>query len=213
MENVISDDWFYYFLSTISQVLGCFLGLYGLFTVFKIQELKNDMIGLSKTIKKFMKNESNIETIVLTQEKILNLLSDSIKASNIFQIDGIIKSISDSRLKPRVDYYTKQYEFYKEFKNKAINTSIFAAITIIISLFFIIIGQMLPDFSNITPFNETHIVFSIIILVCSSICIFKFIKILKMSMAYINVDIPDDIKKFLQTIEVMQSSKKDVKNK
>jgi hypothetical protein len=42
---------FYYFYSAVPQVLGALLALFGVFVIFKVSDLKNQMIGICMTIK------------------------------------------------------------------------------------------------------------------------------------------------------------------
>ena len=202
------NDWYYYFFSTTSQVLGCILGLYGLFFIFKIQELKNEMLGLANNIKESLERFTDVEIKSLKQEKLINILNECIMQQNIKQSLGIITDITDKRLMPMVNHYRKLYYFHKSFRQITINTSIFAAIIIVLSLLFIIVGQFIPDFSTSTPYNEIHIIIAIIVFILSSICIFLFISILKKSMAYIKVDVPIRFKILRRIQDAIHSTEK-----
>jgi hypothetical protein len=185
------NDWYNYFFSTTAQVLGCFLGLYGLFAVFRIQEIKREMLGLANSVKAALLRRKEVKTLSTEQEKLADVLADCILRENVEQALGMITDINDSRFMPMVEHYRKLYYFFKCFKTKTINTSIFAAIIIVLSLFLLIIGQLIPDIFSRTSINELHILISVLILASTTICIFLFISILNESMTYIKVDVPE----------------------
>ena len=45
-----TNNSFYYFFSTVPQVLGAVLALFGVFVIFKIQTIQQDLLGLAKSI-------------------------------------------------------------------------------------------------------------------------------------------------------------------
>ena len=76
------DDSFFYFFSTVPQVLGAVIGLFGIFVLFKIQILKEEIIEVSKDLKNSIDISAAEETSNMRKDAHI-LLDRSIQIKNI----------------------------------------------------------------------------------------------------------------------------------
>ncbi len=102
--NIDFENSFLYFYSTIPQVLGALIALFGVFLLFKFQSLNNSIISFGKQISERLDNENFLNTI---EDRHLRLLKGNLKEGIIrqdietvaSQIAGINKILEDINFK------------------------------------------------------------------------------------------------------------------
>lgn len=94
---------FYYFFSATPQVLGGVLALFGVFVVFKIQELKAQLIGLLQTLHNLYERKPFYDIIDLDQP-IFDRIYQSLKIGNPLIPIKDVKSIKSKVLHLTADY-------------------------------------------------------------------------------------------------------------
>jgi hypothetical protein len=180
MDTYFSNS-FYYFFSAIPQVLGAILALFGVFSVFKVQSVKDQIIGIAKTISKNSRTtpiitgrytEGNQQR---TRTMSYSLIDEKIEKNDIKGLYELFKDKSPEGYGNYFQNITKHYEELKSFISQIQNASIFTGITILVTLATLPFG-----FVFLAQIWLLYILFFIII--CGiGYSLFLFIKILKMS--------------------------------
>jgi hypothetical protein len=134
------NDSFYYFFSATPQVLGGVLALFGVFVVFKIQMLKDQMIGIEKAITK------DPERIILrTQrddnQKLKQYILNATLSNDIERCKIHLNEIDYQYAFYYRDSFNSIYSSYKNLISNTINWSIITAAVIILCLMTIPFGE------------------------------------------------------------------------
>jgi hypothetical protein len=161
---------FYYFFSATPQVLGGILALFGVFVIFKIQSLRNELITIGKTM------ISNVENYSDQSDGILSI---QIKAHTTFAVNRNdlkgLKSAFDIFSNKNNYFYKEFYRVYSSYKSiirRTIYLSVFTAFIIFLCL-------------SVLPFGtfilcHAYLVYYLFFIVIDSIfiCLFGLIYIL-----------------------------------
>ena len=137
------ENSFYYFFSSVPQVLGAVLALFGVFVVFKIELLTKLLISIANDVAEILESFQRTEND-------FNGIYKAIDENNIKDLYTIIAALGDgyfcSELNPTTPFKTMGtynnnkvrfatlYFIYKNIIGKTINTSIFTAVIIIVCL-------------------------------------------------------------------------------
>jgi hypothetical protein len=166
------DNSFYYFFSAAPQVLAAILALFGVFVVFKIQSIKNQLIGIGQSIIDEVQSPINWRDIYLTKQMktdaFINALKKGIHGYDIKGLQLNINLIESGFYEGHKKKYKTLSEFLDSLRKNTIIWSIFTAAIIIICLtilsqgdyflshpplititFWIIIGLILACFSGL----------------------------------------------------------------
>jgi hypothetical protein len=152
------ENSFYYFFSAVPQVLGAILALFGVFVIFKIDLIKNQLLGVGKAlIEKISTIVSNskegITDIVFRPTKIeLDLMSNQIKALESYiekqDIEGLkeyIYHIDYDDYSILIDKYRNLFNFRKDLIKRTIRSVIYTSVVIILSLFSLTLGSFIEN--------------------------------------------------------------------
>jgi hypothetical protein len=184
-------DSFYYFFSAVPQVLAGILVLFGIFVVFKIHNIKSELLGIAIDIIKATENlESSPPhldqsifdgTIGLKTEMITDL-------NNYYKRNKIkgLKSIIDKMLSINYAFndatdlliktYSDTYNILHDIIKSTINVTVFSVILITICLAVLPFGEIILQHSTILYSLFTLIIASVII------CFYGLIHILLASL-------------------------------
>jgi hypothetical protein len=129
-------NYFYYFFSTVPQVLGAVLALFGVFVVFKVQTIQDDLLGLAKSILNRANNhylQSPLIKISFEESdfEFLRRLDELIQRHGIFSLKLLLTEI-----KPNPEFSSLIIAYFNNYKalTRLIRTTIiwssFTAFTI-----------------------------------------------------------------------------------
>ncbi len=184
-------DSFYYFFSTVPQVLAAILVLFGVLVVFKIHGLNSDLLGIATDIidaaEKLEVSPPHLDqsifdgTIGVTTEMITELNS-YYKRKNT---KGL-KSVVDKMLSIQYAFndstdlliksYADAYNFLQTLIKRTINFSVLSAIILILCIGILPLGEVILKHAAILDFLFVLIIAGIII------CLYFLIKILTTSL-------------------------------
>lgn len=161
---------FYYFFSAAPQVLGGILALFGVFVIFKIQGLKNQLIGISRPllniIDQIHAQEVSLEnrmTNVVTSTSIN--LKASILREDTYEIKAILDGVSITYSLFKDEFESLRLRFntiYNSFQilvRGTIKWSIFTATLIIFCLSTIPFGEFILNHLKVL-----YVIFGLVIL-------------------------------------------------
>jgi len=170
---------FYYFFSATPQVLGGILALFGVFVIFKIQNLKSQMIGIGQSIV----NEIPLDVrylISLSDKEhtntIIKDLEKSIQGHDIKNVRININRISNPYYGEYLNNFNGLYKFLHFLIKRTITWSIFTAGLIVLCLAVIPLGNYILNHSWFLYFS-----FGLVI-VCLVYCFYGLISILRRSL-------------------------------
>jgi len=173
---------FYYFFSATSQVLAAILALFGVFVVFKIQTIKNQLIGIGQSIADEVQSHIgwNTGNLFLTSkmraEAYITALKMAIHMQDIKELQYIINEIENDNYGVYQEKYNKLYDFLKSLIKSTIYWSIFTAIIIIFCL------TIIPLKNIVLSYNYCLYSSYSLVIVCLIFCFYKLISILKRSL-------------------------------
>lgn len=180
---------FYYFFSATSQVLGGILALFGVFVIFKIKTLKDELLGIGQSLydkadyavrQKYAKlSENQSSTGILDRIKL------SIDIKNIKELKEPINSIDNPECLALLNKlygnfliqrnrYNEIYQFHKKLILQTILWSIYTATVIIISL--IILSEGDYFLNHVCLLSYTFWTIICLIFVCFSGLIYILIR-------------------------------------
>lgn len=179
MENA-----YYYFFSAVPQVLAGVMALFGVFVLFKLQSLSNELSEIVKTLWQDFKYSNIQETSDISEirSKLSVLLYDAFNIKSFKALADYFKTFDDKIFSKYPNYtaYQKRfktiYNTYEDILKRTIFATTFTGIIIIICL------ALLP-FAKFLSCNYV-LVFSLftIIIICVSIVFCLLITILKKSL-------------------------------
>jgi len=141
------DDSFYYFFSATPQVLAAILALFGVFVIFKIENLKSDLIGIGRFLISNVENYSDQnDTFLGFQIKAQVALSIQNK-----DINGLKATFDIFKNKANY-FYQNFYKLYNSFQSLKKNTIIWSIITACIIVICLTILSQGDYFVNHTCF-------------------------------------------------------------
>lgn len=172
---------FYYFFSATPQVLAGVLALFGVFVIFKIQTIKNQLIGIGQAIIDEVQRLNKLSRPLTLSEKldtnlIINAMKKAINRNDIKELMGAIDLIESQHFGTSWRKYHDVYDFLNSLINNTLALSTFTAIIIVICLLIIPFGRIILCNPTIL-----YILFTFII-VCISICFIGLISVLKRSL-------------------------------
>ena len=166
MEAVVGNS-FYYFFSATPQVLAAILALFGLFVVFKIQDIKNQLLGIGQSIidevqspvnwkKRYSLNASkdNFQSVPEFKNKI--------NERNIKELQNLIHQIEHPSYTIFKDKYNELYSSRENLINNTTRWSIVTAIIIVFCLVILFLDNCILNHTTIL-----YILFAILIIYIS----------------------------------------------
>jgi hypothetical protein len=178
------ENSFYYFFSATPQVLGGLLALFGVFVLFKLQNLNVELTSMASRIVEFIQNypKDNISENEGNNRNILcSSVNEYIQTKNLNLIKYSLELNSDPFItenpfyKFQIESFNTLYTLHKRLKVETIKSSVFTAIVIFFSLGIIPFGEWL-----ICHPSNLNIIFLVFIL-CIGISLYKLISLLKES--------------------------------
>jgi hypothetical protein len=178
---------FYYFFSAAPQVLGALLGLFGVLVIFKMQSVKNNLIGISTGVVNSLKyeiiNGDSANEDYYTH--VARSIYTGISANAITVIEKTIQEIeikngTSDKLKEVIesvkDAYSKEREVMDELIKATIFVSIETVVLIIICLTVLPFGEFI--------LKSIDIFFFIVIMVIGFIIhdLIGFVKLLRITL-------------------------------
>ena len=130
------NNYFYYFFSTVPQVLGAVLALFGVFVVFKIQTIKDDLLGLAQAIRDRTRVYVYEGLLIdkckdVSPTEFLRYIDELIQRNGI---DTLVKKFAELSpnlaFESQIKQYSANYEVLKGLTRKTIIWSLFTASTI-----------------------------------------------------------------------------------
>jgi hypothetical protein len=171
------ENSFYYFFSSAPQVLSGILALFGVFVIFKIQSLKENLLGSGQEILDEFERRPDIQnTVQKSNEYLVFRLKKAIHKHDIYllktHIKDIIAIVNTPSFKQLEEIYNQKLIFLNLLVKNTIISSIITAILIVICLTILPFGKIL--------LNNACILFLVFatILLCISYCIFTLVRIL-----------------------------------
>ena len=171
---------FYYFFSATPQVLAAILALFGVFVIFKIQNLKSQMIAIGSSILdqkiSITKSDDLKLTIKVANILILDRIEKAIQRNDIEGLKSTIDLIEDKDFMIYRKTFNNLHLFLKVLIHNTIASSIFTSITIIICLTLIPFGDLI--------IVNIYVLYSLFFLVIISIiiCFYLLISIITKSL-------------------------------
>ncbi|HPQ79571.1 MAG TPA: hypothetical protein PLG47_03915 [Candidatus Dojkabacteria bacterium] len=115
MDTTVGNSFFYFF-SAVPQVLAATMALFGVFVIFKVQNLKDEMLGTANNLNIFMKNFSDArDTASITSERFdkCTLIENCIKSKDVYLLRLTILHNLDSVTMQRDEFKLCQRHFAK----------------------------------------------------------------------------------------------------
>ena len=183
------DNSFYYFFSATPQVLAGMLALFGVFVIFKIQNIKSELLSVGQVIYNYVLSLSGTMPIVIGVDDVRkmklkafrDLLNQWILSKDVKKLRDQINKIDDKEICEDYAFqefkkkYEKEYSFLINIINDTVKSSIFTAIIIIVCIMIIPFGNIIICHPIIL-----NALFGAVI-ICVGIIFYKLIKILKIS--------------------------------
>jgi len=174
------SDSFYYFFSATPQVLSGLLAIFGAIVIFKVQNIKSELIGFAKSIQdelmEYLQTPNLLEDH--TNFKITTELKKAIEKNDIIDLKVILDKLRFVfyDFATHCNRFLTVFEFYENLKSKTIKWSITTASIIIFCLSIIPLGELILK-------NEHFLTWIfLVVIVCLVICFIQFIIILKSAM-------------------------------
>lgn len=172
---------FYYFYSATPQVLGGILALFGVFVIFKLQTIKNQLFGIGQAIiDEVLRRERLSRPVILSNKMgthtITNSMKKAINREDIKELKTAINLIESQDFGTSWRKYMDVYEFYHSLIRNTLIISAFTALVIVICLVILPFGEII-----ISNLKILWILFTLIIS-CIIICFAGLIYILYKSL-------------------------------
>jgi hypothetical protein len=177
---------FYYFFSAVPQVLAAILALFGVFVIFKIQNIKSELFGIGQSILdvfiqrgKFI--QSNLPPLLLNEKmknvSILDNIQTAIHRHNINELKSVMDLIENLDFQIYRGKYNSRHSLIQSLIKQTIYLSIITALLIIICLAAIPFGYFLMNHKVVLNSIFAFVIISISI--CFSGLIYILVKSLK----------------------------------
>jgi|GEM_PF-4429554 len=175
------ENSFFYFYSATPQVLGGILALFGVFVIFKLQTIKNQLIGIGQAIIDEVNRRNKLSNPIRLSDKldtsiILNSLKKAINRDDINELKTAIGLIESQDFGTSWRKYMDVYDFYKSLIRNTLALSIFTASVIVLCLIII------PFAENILCNTTILYTLFILVIICIITCFAGLIIILKKSL-------------------------------
>jgi hypothetical protein len=178
------ENSFYYFFSAVPQVLGAIMALFGVFVLFKLQQLSTGLLILGENLHNAANNTSQSHKTdeVTRLLKLVRGVAKEVKYKNINGINQILISntatiAEDSPLfvDIRKEFFST-YKLYSDMINKTKRSTIVSACTIVFCF------SLLPFGKWITCNQILLFIMFFVVLVSVGIIFYQLIKILKIAL-------------------------------
>jgi hypothetical protein len=138
---------FYYFFSATSQVLGTVLALFGVFVIFRIQAIKDNMIGIGQSLLDRLErlNPKQAQSFKVPQGytfgNFKRTIRNAVTRKDINNLKAKIELITNEQYKFYNRNITKLEKLLKSLIEKTIRWSVVTAVVIVFCLLIIPFGQ------------------------------------------------------------------------
>lgn len=173
MKEIDMSNSFYYFFSTVPQVLGGVLALFGVFVVFKIQTIKSELLGFGKFVSMEIKGHTDRVISSLENDDVAKQINNAVDSGDIHEIKAIFHMINNHDYATYSNKYFELFEFLDDLKTETISWSTISVILIILCLLAFPFTNLIINCSIIL---YGSMFFTIILI---SICLIKLITILQ----------------------------------
>ncbi len=148
---------FYYFFSATPQVLAGILALFGVFVIFKIQEIRIKLERIGQKVHDEAKTKPKHKwedkvTNALVDDGPLDSLNKAINRHDIEEISELLGRVIGVEFDEDKQNYHKEYEDLQLIRKKSLYWSVFTSVIIVICLVILSLGECLQNHISILPF-------------------------------------------------------------
>lgn len=155
MISTNTSNSFYYFFSAVPQVMGSVLALFGVFVLFKLSEVKSQMIGICKTIiKETIDYKYKDGTSLRLNEQLENSsffkdLTRYIERTDLVGLKRMLELITNMHFGIPIRRYNDLFNFRKSLIIWTITFSILTTFNIISCLVCLTLGNQILNYESL----------------------------------------------------------------
>ncbi len=182
MDTTVGNSFFYFF-SAVPQVLAAVMALFGVFVIFKLQNLKEELVYYANNVSLLIKSISDsrdTSDIYVARSKNLAVLEQGIKYKDLYLIKDIIVNRIDRIVQERAEYvfFKKRFIFLyvlqKLLKKLTLLLSAFSGLIILLCLATIPFSDFIGHHPEFQRWWFISIIISLLICLLGFIIILSF---------------------------------------